>query len=241
MQFICGIITATYAGQAKSFSDDYSQYYPDLATQELVPTGLTGYNYPGPHTYIIFVGAIVTVVAFLRFLGHIRYLKSPIAPRMLAISDLVLLSVVLVFLLAGVIVLPVKVGDLFSNVGYDLPLRQYWLHKLKIAWIFMLLAFLMWLVSLVIAYLVVRNSGSQISDLDTLAPATKATTDVPMDGTPIPKDTAAYASSLPNISGQPKSVSDPPPPLVGYPQSISGPPQPVSGLPQAYKDERNMV
>jgi len=215
VQFICGITSVGFIGSAMSYAVSYNNNPSD-------GIGVIDFYFYGeltsPVRYLLFVGVLVTVVALVRLLSHIHYLKASVASRALAIADLLLVVVCYVFILAGVIVLPRKL-DLFGSYDSISPEYTKWVFKLKDAWVFILLAKLLWIASLVIASIIVKRAGSQASTLSSVPPP-DASKNMEMGGNPTyPQANQVQSLPVNNVAVQPQAVSS----------------EPVTGPPQAYK------
>jgi len=154
VQFICGITAAGLLGSAKSYASSYNRTpQPGIGAIDFYNQG----SLTSPMNYLFFVASIITILAFLRMLLHAYYVKVSIPRRSVAAADLAVVSVWFTFILAAVIVLPSKV-HLFKSLRLDLAPYTAWVLKLKNARVFILLAFLLCLVTLTLSAIIVRKS-----------------------------------------------------------------------------------
>lgn len=181
VQFICGVTAAGLIGSAKSNAISYNNNPNENGTVDFYYDG----ELVPPVNYTLFVGITVAIVAFLRLLLHVYYLIALALPRVVAFADLAVVCVWFVFILTGVALLPSKL-DLFGSYDDIRPEYTSWVMKLKRAWVFVLLAFLLWLVTLVLASFAVKKAASQASTTSTTAnvPPPNAGKNVQMGGTP---------------------------------------------------------
>lgn len=161
LELICGVTSAGLIGSAKSYATSYNN-------SPLENYGLIDFYYNGefyaPINYTLFVGITVAIISFFRLLLHGYYLRVPVPPRVVAIADLAVVSVWFVFILTGVALLPRRL-DLFGDyTDIEYPYTD-WVMKLKRAWVFVLLSFLLWLVTLVLAAFMLTKSAAMANTM----------------------------------------------------------------------------